>query len=364
MMALLLIAGDQQWAAFETIRRATFVTIGLAPIAFLVGLLSSRLARSDVGDLLVQLRSEPQPGELRDALAGALRDPSLSLAFWLPEFAVWADPNGRETTLPEPGSGRSARLIENERPAGRRLDPRPVARRRAGAARRGQRRRRDRPRERPPAGRAPRPPRGAARVAGEGARGRAGRATPPRARPPRRGAAAADLAVARSQAPRGSARRRPRRPRTDRPGAGRDRHLAAGAADDRQRPAPGGGQRARSAGRARHPGGRRRRAGHPGRPISTGGSTRRSRSPPTTSSPRASRTSASTRRRARRRFRSRAKTGPWWSRSPTTGSAAPTASGGTGLRGLADRVEAHGGRLRVWTPRGGGTRVRAEIPCG
>jgi signal transduction histidine kinase len=37
---------------------------------------------------------------------------------------------------------------------------------------------------------------------------------------------------------------------------------------------------------------------------------------------------------------------------------------GSGLRGLADRVEAHGGRLRVWTPRGGGTRVRAEIPCG
>jgi signal transduction histidine kinase len=36
---------------------------------------------------------------------------------------------------------------------------------------------------------------------------------------------------------------------------------------------------------------------------------------------------------------------------------------GTGLRGLADRVEALGGRLRVWTPHGGGTRVRAEIPC-
>jgi len=37
---------------------------------------------------------------------------------------------------------------------------------------------------------------------------------------------------------------------------------------------------------------------------------------------------------------------------------------GTGLRGLADRVEAVDGRLRVWTPVGGGTRVRAEIPCG
>jgi signal transduction histidine kinase len=36
---------------------------------------------------------------------------------------------------------------------------------------------------------------------------------------------------------------------------------------------------------------------------------------------------------------------------------------GSGLRGLADRVEALGGRLRVWSPHGGGTRVRAEIPC-
>ena len=37
---------------------------------------------------------------------------------------------------------------------------------------------------------------------------------------------------------------------------------------------------------------------------------------------------------------------------------------GSGLRGLADRVEALGGRLRVWSPPGGGTRVSAEIPCG
>ena len=36
---------------------------------------------------------------------------------------------------------------------------------------------------------------------------------------------------------------------------------------------------------------------------------------------------------------------------------------GSGLRGLADRVEALRGRLRVWSPAGGGTRVRAEFPC-
>jgi signal transduction histidine kinase len=38
--------------------------------------------------------------------------------------------------------------------------------------------------------------------------------------------------------------------------------------------------------------------------------------------------------------------------------------GGAGLRGLADRVEALNGRLRIWTAAGKGTRVRAELPCG
>jgi signal transduction histidine kinase len=39
------------------------------------------------------------------------------------------------------------------------------------------------------------------------------------------------------------------------------------------------------------------------------------------------------------------------------------ATAGSGLRGLADRVEALGGRLRVGRAEGGGTRVAAEIPC-
>ena len=36
---------------------------------------------------------------------------------------------------------------------------------------------------------------------------------------------------------------------------------------------------------------------------------------------------------------------------------------GTGLRGLADRVDALGGRLLVESPPGRGTVVHAEIPC-
>jgi signal transduction histidine kinase len=43
------------------------------------------------------------------------------------------------------------------------------------------------------------------------------------------------------------------------------------------------------------------------------------------------------------------------------GGASTTA--GAGLRGLADRLDALGGTLTVHSPRGGGTRVRAQAPC-
>ncbi|WP_053227697.1 GAF domain-containing sensor histidine kinase [Solirubrobacter soli] len=44
------------------------------------------------------------------------------------------------------------------------------------------------------------------------------------------------------------------------------------------------------------------------------------------------------------------------------GGASP--DGGSGLRGLADRVEALGGRLHVESPPGAGTTVRARVPIG
>jgi signal transduction histidine kinase len=39
-------------------------------------------------------------------------------------------------------------------------------------------------------------------------------------------------------------------------------------------------------------------------------------------------------------------------------------SRGTGLRGLADRVEALDGRLQVTSRPGEGTTIRADLPCG
>jgi signal transduction histidine kinase len=36
---------------------------------------------------------------------------------------------------------------------------------------------------------------------------------------------------------------------------------------------------------------------------------------------------------------------------------------GSGLSGLADRVGAHGGTLRIESEQGSGTRLIAELPC-
>lgn len=100
--------------AFDGIQLATFVVLGLAPIAFLVGLLDARLARSGMGDLFIELRGDPSPTGLRDALARALRDPSLSLVYWIPQYGSWADVDGRRVELPKPGEGRSTALIERD----------------------------------------------------------------------------------------------------------------------------------------------------------------------------------------------------------------------------------------------------------
>jgi signal transduction histidine kinase len=108
--ALGLVTGQQ---AFEWIRRITFFVIGLAPLVFAAGLLHTRLARSAVGDLLVDLRAHPEPQHLRDALAHALRDPALTLAYWLPEFESWADLEGHPITLDAVAGDRETTIIES-----------------------------------------------------------------------------------------------------------------------------------------------------------------------------------------------------------------------------------------------------------
>ena len=113
MIALLFGSLVFSGPAVAEIRWATFVALGLAPAAFLVGLLHSRLARSAVGNLVVELRGDPAPAELQDALARALRDPSLELVYWLPEFRSYADLDGRPVKLPSENE-RAATQIDRD----------------------------------------------------------------------------------------------------------------------------------------------------------------------------------------------------------------------------------------------------------
>ncbi len=114
MIAVLFLSHAFSGPAIREIRWATFITLGLAPVAFLIGLLHDRLARSAVGDLVVELQAEPAPSDLPDALARALRDPSLTLAYWLPEFETYADLHGRPVELPEQPGPRATTLIHDK----------------------------------------------------------------------------------------------------------------------------------------------------------------------------------------------------------------------------------------------------------
>jgi signal transduction histidine kinase len=88
------------------------------PVAFLVGLLRTRLARAAVGDLVMSLGGPLEPGALRAALARALRDPTLTVAYWLPEAARHVDADGRPVVLPDGDAGRAITEVQRE---GRRI---------------------------------------------------------------------------------------------------------------------------------------------------------------------------------------------------------------------------------------------------
>jgi signal transduction histidine kinase len=104
------VGSPEEVPAIETVRRLTFFVVGLAPIAFLIGLLQSRLA---VGPAIVSLGREAARGNVLDALRRALRDPSLEVGYWVPEYERYADREGRAIELPT-SPGRATTLIDRE----------------------------------------------------------------------------------------------------------------------------------------------------------------------------------------------------------------------------------------------------------
>jgi signal transduction histidine kinase len=108
----------------ENLERARVITLALVPFAFLAGLLRSRVAGAAALSELVA-RLGDRRGVLRDALADALGDRSLELAYWFEERAEWVDaagapyvvPPGRVSTPVELAGRPIALLVHASRPA-------------------------------------------------------------------------------------------------------------------------------------------------------------------------------------------------------------------------------------------------------
>jgi len=85
-------------------------SLALMPIAFLIGVLRTRLARAGIADLAIALgRGTP----LRDALADALGDPSLELAYWSTERQAWVDSDGHALGEPLAHDDIAATFVEH-----------------------------------------------------------------------------------------------------------------------------------------------------------------------------------------------------------------------------------------------------------
>jgi signal transduction histidine kinase len=95
----------------DVARVVAFGLIGAAPILLVAGQLRPGLGRVAVTGLLLDLGSELTPSELETAVGRALRDPTVEIAYWLPEFGKYVDVNGSPVELPGPGEDRSATPI-------------------------------------------------------------------------------------------------------------------------------------------------------------------------------------------------------------------------------------------------------------
>ena len=110
-----LVTSNLAWTFDENaglaIEIAALAALALMPVAFLAGILRTRLQRAGIADLVIAL-GNGQP--LRDALADALGDPSLGLAYWSSQRQAWVDEEGRTMTEPIARGAHAATFVEND----------------------------------------------------------------------------------------------------------------------------------------------------------------------------------------------------------------------------------------------------------
>jgi signal transduction histidine kinase len=117
LLAIMLVGGSDDVA--DAVFYSSLPALALVPYLFLAGLARGRMLRGrGLGRLVRRLGANLERGELRAALAEALGDPSVELAYWLPVSRHYVDAEGHPVELPAPGSGRAVTDVERE---GRRI---------------------------------------------------------------------------------------------------------------------------------------------------------------------------------------------------------------------------------------------------
>jgi signal transduction histidine kinase len=108
---LILLAGALGTDAFgvprvtDVLGWLSLIVFASVPWVFLIGLVRTRVAGAGaVSELLLRLGEEPGTGSLRCRLSQALGDDSLQLAFWLEDKGRWVDADGHTVELPESGA--------------------------------------------------------------------------------------------------------------------------------------------------------------------------------------------------------------------------------------------------------------------
>jgi signal transduction histidine kinase len=86
----------------------------ILPVGLLVGIMQVRLRRGRIADLVVELRHGVPTGRLRDVLARTLDDPSLQLAFETPSGNAFVDETGQPIELVSAGPSRAMTRLEND----------------------------------------------------------------------------------------------------------------------------------------------------------------------------------------------------------------------------------------------------------
>jgi signal transduction histidine kinase len=92
---------------------AAILSLVSVPAAFLIGLLRSRLARGGLADLFRDLNTT-RGGALQSALARTLGDPALVVAYRLPESLGYADADGRPVLVPPVAADRATAVVESD----------------------------------------------------------------------------------------------------------------------------------------------------------------------------------------------------------------------------------------------------------